>query len=33
MPSQMADLLERDRVREGLSVGRAAYLLGLTIAR
>ena len=33
MPSRMAALLERDRVREGLSVGQAAYRLGLTPAQ
>ena len=33
MPSQMAALLERDRIRFGFTVGQAAYRLGLTPAQ
>lgn len=31
--SQMADLLERDRLRYGFTAGQAAYRLGLTVAQ
>jgi hypothetical protein len=33
MPSQMARLLERDRERNGFTVGQVAYRLGLTPAQ